>query len=134
MYAGKFVFSQVLDVVSQCEFNKHVKRYKRNFHFREFDCWNQFVQLFFGQLASLPSLRSISTCLQAHEHQLYHLGVKKHVDSSVLSRANERRNWMIFSDFGNYLIHIVLPLYADCPIPNLDINNGIIALDLTQYL
>lgn len=131
MHKGKFVFSQVLDIVSQYEFNKCVKRYKGNYHVRELDCWNQFVQLLFGQLASLPSLRSISTCLKAHEHQLYHLGVKKQVDSSVLSRANERRNWMIFSDFGNYLIRLVRPLYADCPIPNLDIDNEIFALDST---
>jgi len=69
--------------------------------------------------------------LQAHEHQLYHLGIKKQVDSSVLSRANERRNWMIFADFGNYLIQLVRPLYADCPISNLDIDNEIFALDST---
>lgn len=131
MHTGKFIFSQVMDVVSQYEFNKIVKRYKGNFHVRELDCWNQFVQLLFGQLASLPSLRSISTCLQAHEHQLYHLGIKKQVDSSVLSRANERRNWMIFADFGNYLIKLVRPLYADCPIQNLDIDNEIFALDST---
>lgn len=131
MHTGKFIFSQVMDVVSQYEFNKIVKRYKGNFHVRELDCWNQFVQLLFGQLASLPSLRSISTCLQAHEHQLYHLGIKKQVDSSVLSRANERRNWMIFADFGNYLIKLVRTLYADCPIQNLDIDNEIFALDST---
>lgn len=131
MHTGKFIFSQVIDVVNQYEFNKIVKRYKGNYHVRELDCWNQFSQLLFGQLASLPSLRSISTCLQAHEHQLYHLGVKKQVDSSVLSRANERRNWMIFADFGNYLIKLVRPLYADCPIPNLDIDNEIFALDST---
>lgn len=131
MHTGKFIFSQILDVVSQYEFNKIVKRYKGNYHVRELDCWNQFVQLLFGQLASLPSLRSISTCLQAHEHQLYHLGIKKQVDSSVLSRANERRNWMIFADYGNYLIQLVRPLYADCPIPNLDLDNEIFALDST---
>lgn len=131
MHTGKFVFSQVLSVVSQYEFNKHVKRYNGNFHVRELDCWNQFAQLLFGQLASLPSLRSISTCLQAHEHQLYHLGIKKQVDSSELSRANERRNWKIYADFGNYLIHLVRPLYANCPIPNLDLDNEILALDST---
>lgn len=131
MHAGKFVFSQILSVVPQYEFIKYVKRYKGNYHVRELDCWNQFVQLFFGQLASLPSLRSISTCLEAHKHQLYHLGVKKQVDSSVLSRANERRNWLIFADFRNYLIKLVRPLYADCPIPNLDIENEIFALDST---
>ncbi len=131
MHSGKFVFSQVLELVSQYEFNKCVKRYKGNYHVRELDCWNQFVQLLFGQLAGPPSLRSISLCLKAHEHQLYHLGLKKQVDSSVLSRANERRNWLIYADFGNYLIQLVRPLYANCPVSNLDIDNDIFALDST---
>jgi hypothetical protein len=30
MHTGKFIFSQVLDVVSQYEFNKYVKRYEGN--------------------------------------------------------------------------------------------------------
>jgi hypothetical protein len=131
MHTGKFVFSQVLSLVNQYEFNKIVKRYKGNRHVRELDCWNLFIQLLFGQLAGLPSLRSISICLRAHEHQLYHLGIKKWVDSSVLSRANERRNWQIFADFGNYLIRLVRPLYAKYPIPNVDIDNEVFALDST---
>jgi hypothetical protein len=131
MYSGRFVFSQVLELVSQYEFNKCVKRYNGNRHIRELDCWNLFAQLLFGQLAGLPSLRSISTCLRAHEHQLYHLGIKKWVDSSVLSRANEKRNWLIFADFGNYLIRLVRPMYANCPIPNVDIDNEVFALDST---
>ena len=131
MHSGRFVFSQVLELVKQYEFNKYVKRHNGNRHIRELDCWNLFIQLLFGQLAGLPSLRSISICLRAHEHQLYHLGIKKWVDSSVLSRANEKRNWKIFADFGNYLIRLVRPLYANCPIPNVDINNEIFALDST---
>ena len=131
MHSGKFIFSQVLELVSQYEFNKCVKRYNGNRHIRELDCWNLFIQLLFGQLAGLPSLRSIAVCLRAHEHQLYHLGIKKWVDSSVLSRANEKRNWQIFSDFGYYLIRLVRPLYANCPIPNVDIDNEVFALDST---
>ena len=131
MHTGKFVFSQVLSLISQYEFNKSVKRYKGNRHVRELDCWNLFIQLFFGQLAGLPSLRSISICLRAHKHQLYHLDIKRWVDSSVLSRANEKRDWQIFADFGNYLIRLVRPLYANCPIPNVDIANEVFALDST---
>jgi len=131
MYSGKFVFSQVLELVNQYEFDKCVKRYNGNRHKRELDCRNLFAQLLFGQLAGLPSLRSISICLRAHKHQLYHLGIKRWVDPSVLSRANEKRNWQIFADFGNYLIRLVRPLYAKCPIPNVDIDNEIFALDST---
>jgi IS4 transposase len=69
--------------------------------------------------------------LKAHKHQLYHLGIKKQVDSSVLSRASERRDWRIFADFGSYLIQPVRPLHADCPIPNMGIDSEIFALDST---
>jgi hypothetical protein len=131
MHSGKFVFAQVLEFVSRYEFNKCVRRHNGNYRVHELDCWNQFVQLLFGQLAAKPSLRSISMCLKAHRHQLYHLGIKKYFDSSVLSRANESRNYQIFADFGNYLIKIVRPLYANSHVPNLDIDNEIFALDST---
>lgn len=131
MHTGKFVFSQVISLVNHYEFSKCVKRYKGNFHVREFDCWNQFIHLLFGQFSSLSSLRSISICLYAHRHQRYHLGIKKLVDSSVISRANERRDWRIFADFGQYLILLVRPLYIASPVPNLDLDNELFALDST---
>lgn len=131
MNSGKYVFRQMLDFVNQYEFNKCVKRYSGNYRVRDFKCWNQFVQLLFGQITSLDSLRSICTCLQAHEGQLYHLGVKQSVDHTTLSRANENRDWRIFADFGEYLIGLVRPLYADFPVPNVNINNEVFALDST---
>jgi len=131
MNSGKYVFRQMLDFVNQYEFNKCVKRYSGNYRVRDFKCWNQFVQLLFGQITSLDSLRSICTCLQAHEGQLYHLGVKQSVDHTTLSRANENRDWHIFADFGEYLIGLVRPLYADFPVPNVNINNEVFALDST---
>lgn len=131
MNSGKYVFRQLLDFVNQYEFNKCVKRYSGNYRVRDFKCWNQFVQLLFGQITSLDSLRSICTCLQAHKGQLYHLGVKQNVDHTTLSRANENRDWRIFADFGEYLIGLVRPLYADLPVPNVNINNEVFALDST---
>ena len=131
MNTGKYVFSQVLDFVDKYEFDKCVKRYCGNHRVRELNCWNQFVQLFFGQLTSLNSLRDICLCLKAHKGKLYHLGIKQNVVVSTLSRANEKRDWRIFADFGNYLIRLVRPLYADCPIPNIILENEIFALDST---
>ncbi len=131
MNSGKYVFRQMLDFVNQYEFNKCVKRYSGDYRVRGFKCWNQFVQLLFGQITSLDSLRSICTCLQAHKGQLYHLGVKQNVDHTTLSRANENRDWRIFADFGEYLIGLVRPLYADSPIPNVNIDSEVFALDST---
>lgn len=131
MNSGKYVFAQVLQFVNNYEFEKCVKRYNGNHRVRGLNCWNQFVQLFFGQLTSLNSLRDICTCLKAHKKKLYHLGIKQNVNQSTLSRANERRDWRIFAEFGEYLIKTVRPLYASTSIPNVDIENDVFALDST---
>jgi hypothetical protein len=131
MNSGKYVFSQVLELVNKYEFDKCVKRYVGNYRVRELNCWNQFIQLFFGQLTSLNSLHDICLCLKAHKGKLYHLGIKQNVAVSTLSRANEKRDWRIFADFGNYLIQLVRPLYAGYSIPKVDIANEVFALDST---
>lgn len=131
MNSGKYVFAQILQFVNKYEFEKCVTRYKGDHRVRGLNCWNQFVQLFFGQLTSLNSLRDICTCLKAHKKKLYHLGIKQNVNQSTLSRANENRDWRIFADFGEYLIKAVRPLYTDTPIPNVDIDNDVFALDST---
>ncbi len=129
MNSGKYVFAQILQFVNKYEFEKCVSRYKGDFRVRDLNCWNQFIQLFFGQLTSRNSLRDICLCLKAHKNKLYHLGIKQNVNQSTLSRANENRDWRIFSDFGEYLIKIVRPMYSNSPIPNVDIDNDVFALD-----
>jgi len=131
MNTGKYVFAQLLDFIHKYEFEKCVTRYKGNHRVRELNCWNQFVQLFFGQLTSRNSLRDICVCLKAHKSKLYHLGIKQNVNQSTLSRANEKRDWRIFADFGEYLIKLVRPLYSNSSIPNLDVDNDVFALDST---
>ncbi len=131
MNSGKYVFAQILQFINKYEFEKCVTQYQGDYRIRELNCWNQFVQLFFGQLTSLNSLRDICTCLKAHKKKLYHLGIKQNVNQSTLSRANEKRDWRIFADFGDYLIKTVRPLYANTPIPNIDLENDVFALDST---
>lgn len=131
MNSGKYVFAQILTFVNRWEFDKCVERYNGDYWTRELTCWNLFVQLLFGQLTSLNSLRDICLCLKAHKNKLYHLGVKLNVTHSSLSRANESRDWRIFADFGQYLISIVQPLYADEKIPDIYAENQVFALDST---
>jgi len=131
MNSGKYVFAQLLQFINRYEFDKCVLKYDGDFRTRDFNCWNQFIQLFFGQLTARNSLRDICTCLKAHKNKLYHLGIKKYVNQSTLSRANERRDWKIFADFGEYLIKLVRPMYLNSPIPNVDIDNEVFALDST---
>jgi len=131
MNSGKYVFAQILQFVNKYEFEKGVARYNGDHWVKGLNCWNQFVQLFFGQLTSLNSLRDICTCLKAHKKKLYHLGIKQNVNQSSLSRANEKRDWKIFADFGEYLIDLVRPLYTNTPVPDVDIKNEVFALDST---
>jgi len=131
MNSGKYVFAQLLQFINRYEFEKFVSVYNGDYRTRDLNCWNQFIQLFFGQLTSRDSLRDICTRLKAHRNKLYHLGIKQYVNQSTLSRANERRDFQIFADFGNYLIKQVRPMYASEPIPNIDIDNEVFALDST---
>jgi len=131
MNTGKYVFAQTLSLVNRYEFQKCVNRYNGDYRVRELNCWNQFAQLFFGQLTSRNGLRDICLCLNAHKNSLYHLGIKQSVNQSTLSRANENRDWRIFADFGAYLINLVQPLYSDSTIPDIEIDKEIFVLDST---
>lgn len=73
MNSGKYVFAQLLQFVNKYEFEKCVKQYNGDYRTRDLNCWNQFTQLFFGQLTSRNSLMDICTCLKAHKNKLYHL-------------------------------------------------------------
>lgn len=131
MNAGRYVFAQVLSLINRYEFQKCVNRYNGDYRIKGLNCWNQFAQLFFGQLTARKGLRDICLCLNAHKNNLYHLGIKQSVNQSTLSRANDNRDWRIFADFGAYLINLVQPLYADCSIPDVEIDNDVFALDST---
>ena len=131
MNSGQYVFYQLLQFPDRYEFKKCVKRYNGDFRVRELTCWNQFVQLFFGQITGRNGLRDIHTCLKAHRSSLYHLGIRQLASFSALARANESRDSRIFSDFGQFLIKKVSPLYSDDKILDLDVDNPIFALDST---
>jgi len=131
MNTGKFVFSQVLSLVNRYEYQKYVNRFNGDYWTRGLNCWNQFAQLFFGQLTGRNGLRDICLCLNAHKNSLYHLGIRQSVNQSTLSRANENRDWRIFADFGLYLINLVQPLYADKTHQDLEIDKNVFILDST---
>jgi len=131
MNSGKYVFAQVLSLVNRYEFQKCVNRYNGDYRTRGLNCWNQFAQLFFGQLTARNGLRDICLCLNAHKSSLYHLGIRQSVNQSSLSRANENRDWRIYADFGLYLISLVQPLYADDSFEDFEIDKNIFVLDST---
>jgi len=129
MPKGKFVLSQIVSLISRYEFDKSVNKYQGNYRTKDLKCWSQFLYMIFGQLTHRESIRDIINCLGAHRNKLYHFGIKKLVAATSLSRANESRDWRIWSDFAKYLIAQVRPMYLENNDFSLDLENTIYALD-----
>ena len=131
MNQGKFVFSQVVEYIPRYQFDKLVKQYKGDWHTKNLSSYNHLLHLLFGQLTGCDSLRDICLCLEAHNKTLYHLGFRKAVSHTSLSRANESRDYRIFEGLGLYLIATVRPMYSNIQLPQITIDNVIYALDST---
>src|SRR5690554_7752078 len=104
MNTGKTVFSQLMTVLPEYEFDKCVARYKGNYRVRNFTCRDHFYVMSFAQLTRRESLRDIENCLTAFSSKLYHCGIKRAVPRNTLAKANELRNWQIYSDLAQVLI------------------------------
>ena len=131
MNIGRYIFAQVVDFLPRYQFDKAVAKYRGDWHAKDLTCYSQLLHLLFGQITGCDSLRDICLCLKAHEESLYHLGFRKTVKHTNLSRANEKRDYRIYEELGMYLISIVRPLYADTSIPEITIDNVLYALDST---
>lgn len=129
MYAGKFIFSQLVANLPMHTFRQCVARYQGERYVKQFRCLDQYLVMAFAQLTSRSSLRDIEACLCAHKSKLYHMGIRSSVVArNTLSKANERRDWRIYADFAQSLIRTARPLYAKEDL-GLDLDNTIYALD-----
>jgi transposase len=82
----------------------------------------------FAQLTYRESLRDIECCLRAMQEKLYHVGIRGKVSRSTLADANESRDWRIYSDFAQILIHEARRLYIDDDF-GLELKETVYALD-----
>ena len=128
MYAGKLVFSQVMDHLPFHFFRKSVRRYGGNRYVKSFPCTSQFLCMAFAQLTHRESLRDIEIGLRAHAGKLYHMGIRGKVSRNTLANANRRRDWRIYAELAQELIRIARPLYAGEDL-GLDLDNAVFALD-----
>jgi len=82
----------------------------------------------FAQLTYRESLRDIECCLRTMRGKLYHAGIRGKVSRSTLRDANESRDWRIYSDFAQVLIHEARGLYVDEDF-GLELKETVYALD-----
>ena len=113
MYTGKIVFAQVMELAPTRRFHSCVRRYRGNYKVKKFSCLDQFRVMAFAQLSHRESLRDIEVCLCAMQTKLYHMGIRSAVSRNNLANANEVRDWRIYADFAQVLIHRARQLYAN---------------------
>jgi hypothetical protein len=130
MNTGRTIFSQVMDYLPLHEFRKCIKRYRGHYKVQSFSCLDQYFCMAFAQLTYRESLRDIEACLRSMQNKLYHMGIRGKVSRNTLAHANEHRDWRIYADFAQVLIHQARRLYADDDF-GLELDQTVYALDTT---
>jgi len=130
MNTGKTIFSQIMDFLPLHEFRKCAKRYQGNYRVKSFSCLDQFLSMAFAQLTYRESLRDIEVCLRSMQPKLYHIGIRGKISRSTLADANENRDWHIYADFAQVLIHTARKLYSKEPFA-VELEQTVYALDAT---
>jgi len=124
------IFAQIMDFLPLYEFRKCVSRYRGDYKIRSFSCLDQFLCMAFAQLTFRESLRDIESCLRSMSNRLYHMGIRGNVARNTLAHANETRDWRIYADFAQVLIHQARTLYADDDF-GLELKETVYAFDST---
>jgi hypothetical protein len=84
----------------------------------------------FAQISGCRSLRDIETSLRTMRSKLYHCGIRGTVSRNTLAKANEQRDWRIYSDFAYALIARARTLYANDTF-GIQLDREVYALDST---
>jgi hypothetical protein len=130
MNSGRYILSQVLDLVHWQTLSRLVHRYDAESKVRHFGCRQQLICMAFAQLTWREGLRDIATCLNARSEALYHLGFRERVAKSTLADANEQRDWRLWEDLAKGLMRKARVLYAGEDL-GWELENTVYALDST---
>ncbi|HOW88608.1 MAG TPA: IS4 family transposase [Candidatus Omnitrophota bacterium] len=130
MNTGKTIFAQTMAHLPLPAFRKCVERYGGDYKIKTFSCLDQFFVMAFAQLSYRESLRDIEACLRAMRSKLYHMGIRGGISRNNLAHANETRDWRIWADFAQVLIHTARRLYANDPF-GVELDQTVYAFDST---
>ncbi len=131
MNGGKYIFSQLMGLVSHKQFQTLVKRHKGDYKVKGFTCWKQFLCMAFGQLTHRESLSDTMLCLKANSAKAYHLWIGEVVSKSTLSVANENRPYLIYQDLAMLLIKQAKHLYLGDSDLEVALESNVFAIDAT---
>jgi len=131
MNQGRYVFSQIMGLVSTTSFQTIVNKHFGDYKVREFSCWKQFLCMAFGQLTHRESISDTILCLKANANKMYHIGIGNVVSVSTITRANETRSALIYEELAMLLIKEAKQLYKNDNELEVSLKGNIFAIDAT---
>ena len=131
MNVGKYVFAQIMGLVSSTSFQTIVARHSGDYKVKDFSCWKQFLWMAFGQLTHRESLSDTLLCLKANAGKMYHLGIGEVVAKSTLTKANENRSYLIYQQHAMLLIKEAKLLYISDDDLEVPLKGNVFGIDAT---
>lgn len=131
MNQGKYIFSQVMELISYKQFQTIVNRHQGDYKVKDFTCWKQFLCMSFGQLTHRESISDTILCLKANAGKMYHLGIGEVVAKSTLTKANENRSCHIYEELAILLIKEAKQLYINNDELEVQLKGNVFAIDST---
>jgi hypothetical protein len=131
MNSGRYVFAQIMGLVSSTSFQTIVNRHFGDYKVKEFSCWKQFLCMAFGQMTHRESISDTMLCLKANAAKMYHLGIGEVVAVSTITRANESRSFQIYEDLAMLLIREAKQLYLLDDDLEVSLKGNVFAIDAT---
>jgi len=131
MNQGKYIFSQIMALISHKQFQTIVDRHLGDYRVKDFSCWKQFLCMVFGQLTHRESMSDTILCLKANANKMYHLGIGDVVAISTITRANENRSYQIYEELAMLLIQEAKQLYINDDDLEVALKGNVFAIDAT---
>ena len=131
MNQGKYIFSQITELISYKQFQTIVNRHQGDYKVKDFTCWKQFLCMSFGQLTHRESISDTILCLKANAGKTYHLGIGEVVAKSTLTKANENRSYLIYEELAMLLIKEAKQLYLNDDALEVQLKGNVFAIDAT---
>lgn len=105
MSDGKYVFSQLVELLPQKSIQRLLTNYGGDRYVKQFSCcWNQLLVMMFGQLYGCDRLRELVSVVTAHTRKAYHLGFgKEEIKLANLAKANANRDYRLFKWIKQHL-------------------------------
>lgn len=131
MNRDRYIFSQLVALISHKNFQTIVNRNFGDYKVRDFTCWKQYLCMVFGQLTRRDSMTDTMMCLKSNANKMYHMGIGEVVALSTITRANETRSYLIYEELAMQLIKEAQQLYIGDDDLDVSITNNVFAIDAT---